>query len=337
MVRRLFLCLTLTAAAFSGCYQPARSISFYYWRTSFLLDSTEKQTLQSNHTAMLYTRYFDIDFAPTDSAPAPIAITRFDSSRIVINIIPVIYIRNRVFEKNSSALVKQLPKKVYALVSSISKSIQQSPTTIQFDCDWTESTRDAYFQFLQQYKIISGQTVTATIRLHQVKYAARTGIPPVDNGVLMFYNMGEINAGNLNSIYDKSTAEKYSPAIKTYPLSLDIALPIFAWGLQIREGRVIKLLNKMNFLHFENDGNFILQNNNRYVANHACFHGGYYFQKNDEVKTEHVPEKDLMNIVEQVNRNSNHRIRNIIFYDLDKENIRLYEAGVFKKIMDHLD
>ena len=320
-----------------GCNKSAKSVSFYYWRTNFRLDSVERQTLTANHVRALYTRYFDIDFPTADSAPGPIAITSFDSSSLSISIIPVVYIRNRVFEKLSLQASGGLSEKVFSLINGISKSIGQTPKLVQFDCDWTESTREKYFLFLKQYKAIATQSTEATIRLHQVKYPIQTGIPPVDYGALMFYNMGDIDAGNNNSIYDKSIAEKYSPYIKSYPLTLDIALPIFAWGLQIREGKVIKLLNKMNFLHFENDSNFMASGKGRYTARQACFHGGYYFQDKDEVKTEHVPEQDLLEIVTQVNRYSNHRIRDIIFYDLDKENINLYEAGIFKKIMDRTD
>lgn len=285
----------------------------------------------------LYVRYFDIDFLPQDTAPTPITPIVFDKAGITASIIPVIYIKNRVLERIDNAGITLLVNKINNLVNSINHTINKTPAAIQFDCDWTETTRDKYFLLLQQYKNLSKEIISATIRLHQIKYTARTGIPPVDYGVLMYYNMGNIDAGTDNSIYDKAIASKYNPSIKYYPLTLDIALPVFAWGLQIREGKVIKLLNKMNFLHFENDSNFTAAGNGRYNVKHACFHGGYYFKENDAVKTEHVPEDDLMDIIKQVNRYSNHRIRNLIFYDLDKENLTLYDAVIFKKILDRLN
>ena len=83
---------------------------------------------------------------------------------------------------------------------------------LQIDCDWTESTRDKYFHLLSTLRNElerNKQIISATIRLHQVKYAAITGIPPVHRGMLMYYNMGKINATDNNSVYDKKIAEKY--------------------------------------------------------------------------------------------------------------------------------
>ncbi|MEO5682666.1 MAG: hypothetical protein ABIQ88_08490 [Chitinophagaceae bacterium] len=330
----IIVCCSLLLVA---CHQRSKSISFYYWRTSFKLDSLEKETIQYNAVETLFTRYFDIDFLPADTSPKAIAPIVFATSNAITSILPVVYIKNRVFERLDTAGVTRLTERTLTLVNGINRRANTSPKEIQFDCDWTETTRDKYFLFLRGYKRIAHQPVSATIRLHQVKYPGRTGIPPVDYGVLMYYNMGSIDAGTGNSIYEKSTASKYNPSIKNYPLTLDIALPIFAWGLQVRDGKVIKLLNKMNFLHFENDTNFIKTDNDRFTVQHACFHGGYYFQENDVVKTEYTPEEDLLEIVKQVNRYSNGRIRNLIFYDLDKENLVLYEKNIFKEIMDSTD
>ena len=320
-----------------ACNHRPKSMSFYYWRTTFALDSAERRTLAVNNVHELYTRYFDIDFSATDLAPTPLAIISFDSSTIPATVIPVIYIKNRVFEKISVAAAGALSEKVYDLITSINRSAHITTSQVQFDCDWTETTRNNYFTFLQQYRAVSKQTLSATIRLHQVKYAERTGIPPVDYGSLMYYNMGNIDADDRNSIYDKKIAEKYNSSIQTYPLPLNIALPIFAWGLQVREGKVVKLLNKMSFLRFENDSNLIAITASRYYVKNACFHGGYYFKQGDEVKTEHVTAEELAGIIRQVNRYSNHNIRQIIFYDLDKENLALYDKNVFQQILDRLD
>jgi len=320
-----------------ACNRRPHTVSFYYWRTHFFLETSEKQALADNDARELYTRYFDIDFSPADTAPMPVAIIRFDSLPAPVSIIPVIYIKNRVFEKIDALAAITLANKVNLLINDINRSAQLVTSQVQFDCDWTETTRNNYFTFLQQYKIISKQTISATIRLHQVKYRVRTGVPPVDYGSLMYYNMGTIGTGDENSIYDKSIAEKYNAYIESYPLALDIALPIFAWGLQLRDGKVIKLLNKMNFLHFDNDSNFTATAAGRYQVRNACFHGGYYFKQYDEIKSEHVPAEDLNGIIKQVNKYSNHKIRNIVFYDMDKENIILYDKNVFRKMVDRID
>lgn len=334
---RYLFAIVIIGGLLPACRQRQKNLSFYYWKTSFHIDSLEAASLRFNQVATLYARYFDVDFLPGDSAPSSVSPLTWDSAALPTPIIPVVYLKNRVFWQLDSNQTLQLSKNVYQLVSGISKAKKISPGEIQFDCDWTESTRDKFFLFLKAYRRLSKQIISCTIRLHQVKYPVKTGIPPVDHGILMYYNMGEIDAGTGNSIYEKAIADRYIPALSSYPLQLDIALPIFAWGLQVRDGKVVKLLNKMNFLHFENDANFTALPQHRYRARHACFHGGFYFKENDQVKTEFVSEAQLLEMVDQVNQHSNHRIRNLIFYELDKENLVLYEKDVFRKILDRTD
>lgn len=112
-------------------------------------------------------------------------------------------------------------------------------------------------------------------------------------------------------------------------------MPIFSWGLKISNGKVVQLLNKINFSHFKNDSNFISTKNNRFLVKHACFKGGYYFRENDEVKIEHISAQDLLEITEQINHHSGSKTRNLIFYDLDSTNLIHYEKNIFKEILDN--
>lgn len=317
IMRFIVVLLLLTA-----CEHTRKPLSFYYWKTTFSLNAFEKKILQEQQVKKLYIRYFDVD----DTGPiAPIqlhdAINQFE-------VVPVIYIKNKTFEKSDSTLAR----KIFILASRIHQTSE-----IQFDCDWTLSTRDNYFEFLRQYKRLSNQTVTATIRLHQVKYKQRTGVPPVDRGILMYYNMGEINPGTSNSIYEKNIAGRYNQFIKSYPLELDIALPIFSWGYIVREGKVVRLLNKMNVDHFKNDANFIAAGKNRFRVQHACFKAGYYFQLHDMVKLEHVPEKELLDISKDIKKYAGRTLGEVILYDLDSSNIVQYDKDLFEKILDNLD
>ncbi|MDE3247230.1 MAG: hypothetical protein KGO82_01130 [Bacteroidota bacterium] len=326
--------LIVSCTIFFSCQQRSKSMSFYYWRTQFFMDSSEQQVLRDNQVNKLYIRYFDIDFPKEDTAPAPVGILQWNQQPLTPEVIPVVYIKNRVFQKLNTAGIRALAAHTHDLISQISKAKQVVHNEVQFDCDWTDSTRIAFFHFIETYRGLSQQIISVTIRLHQVKYHDRTGVPPADRGVLMYYNMSDINPGNRNSIYDKIIADNYVKYLSAYPMQLDLALPIFAWGLQVRDGKVVKLLNKMNYLHFETDSNFQPLPNHRFLAKQSCFHGGYYFIAGDEIKTEHVEEKELMEMVDQVNKYSNGRIRDLIFYELDKENLSLYDKAIFGKILD---
>lgn len=331
-------CLLLLLVFAVSCTQPnTKPISFYYWKTNFHLNNYEKQTLSHNGVQTLYVRYCDVDLEPGATNPKSIATISFDTSTHTYNIIPVVFIKNRTFINTDSIAVTALADSVFKLVAQINSAQRITPPEIQFDCDWTETTKDNYFLFTNHYRTISKQRISCTIRLHQVKYPAATGIPPVDRGVLMYYNMGSINAGPQRSIYEKNIAGKYNSFIASYPLPLDVALPIFSWGLKIRNGRVVELLNKIYFRHFENDSNFKYVSKNRFTAVHPCFKAGYYFAQGDEVKIEQVPANDLLEMAGDIKRNSNKNIGNIIFYDLDSTNLVQYEKNIYKKVVARFD
>lgn len=335
MHRILLLVIILFTASCSR--DTTRHISFYYWKTSFHLNNYEKQTLADNAVQTVYVRYCDVDLEPGAASPKPVATIAFDTTAHTYNIVPVIFIKNRTFIKTQPAAVSALADSVFKLVSQINSTQKINPPEIQFDCDWTETTRENYFLFINRYRAISKQRISCTIRLHQVKYPGTTGIPPVDRGVLMYYNMGSINAGPQRSIYEKSVAGKYNSFISTYPLPLDVALPIFSWGLKIRNGRVTELLNKIYSRHFENDSNFRYLNKNLFTAVHPCFKAGYYFARGDAVKIEQVSTSDLFEMADDINRNSNKNINSIIFYDLDSANLVQYEKNLYKKVVDRFN
>jgi hypothetical protein len=293
--------------------------------------------LGDNDVTTVYIRYFDIDFEPGSIEPKPLAPVRLNMSTKPFRIVPVVYVKNRVFQQLDSGGIAELAKDVFSLISKINIDHHIVNDEVQFDCDWTETTRDNYFHFIRKYRAISKVAISATIRLHQVKYHQITGMPPADKGVLMYYNMGTIDAGENVSIYDKSIAARYNSYIRSYPMVLDIALPIFLWGLQTRDGKVIQLLNKMNFSHFENDTNFIRLKKNFFSAKHGCFKGGYYFRQSDVIKIENVSSEELREIAGELSKYSKNQIRNLIFYDLDSVNLVHYDKDIFKEILYRID
>jgi hypothetical protein len=71
-----------------------------------------------------------------------------------------------------------------------------------------------------------------------VKYRERTGVPPVDRGMLMFYNMGRFSADpEARAIFDLESARRYLARISSYPLPLDLALPMWSWTVAPRSLR----------------------------------------------------------------------------------------------------
>ncbi|HTN17627.1 MAG TPA: hypothetical protein VL092_08105 [Chitinophagaceae bacterium] len=346
---KLVLFLLLSSCLLLSCRQHEAQrpeIAFYYWRTDFSLKPGEQRLLSNIPSAPLYLRYFDLVYDETAACVLPVSPVSVRSAPTQ-RIIPVVFIKNKVWERTDSLGIDSLAEHTLQLCRDINRRLAIHPNAVQIDCDWTSGTGPRYFYFLnllrqklQQaaaaYAFAPGTQLSATIRLHQVKYPGRQGIPPADRGVLMYYNMGKIGAGAENSIYEEETGLQYIRALKKYPLPLDFALPVFAWGIHIREGRVVELLNKMDSRDFDTDSRFRHAGVSRYSATASFFKNGFYFKEGDEVKVEEVKDTDLLRMARTLKKYYDHPVQRVVFYDLDSINISRYEEDIFTKVADRL-
>lgn len=142
-----------------------------------------------------------------------------------INIIPTVFITNECIQKLDTAQVISLAGKIVSLVKNIQINFlnNQKINEVQIDCDWSSSTKEKYFSLLTYIKKIGFPNLSATIRLHQVKFSATTGIPPVAKSLLMCYNMGNLkDPATKNSIIETAELKKYTSNLGAYPLPLDV-------------------------------------------------------------------------------------------------------------------
>jgi hypothetical protein len=242
-----------------------------------------------------------------------------------------VFIKNKVFlDKNCD--ITNLAKKTYNLIAQINTNNGISCEEIQIDCDWTLSSRDNYLKFISNFKKISGKKLSATIRLHQIKYFEKTKIPNVDKGVLMYYNMGKIATDTINSIYDRNIANNYIRSIKNYPLNINIALPIFSWGIHIRDGKVIELINKLDINKLNDKTYFKVDEKNRFQVIQDNYTSGTFYKLGDIIKFEIITPNDLIEMSSDLYENAKDIPEEIIFYDLDEFNINKYENDIYKKV-----
>lgn len=317
---------------FLSCSQKQKpSIAFYYWKTVFKTSTFEKEILADNQVSKLYVRYFDVDISPTDGAFYPKAAIHFESPTKGFDIVPVVYLKNKIFLKSNGDVI-DLANKISDYINQINAKNQIVSTEIQLDCDWTETSQKNYFAFIATFKKIRKEKLSATIRLHQIKYAKITKIPNVDKGVLMYYNMGTIAVDAPNSIYDKSNADKYMGSIKNYPLKLRVALPIFSWAIHIQNHKVLGLKPKINIQTLTESPNFEKINANVFLSKKNQYWAGTFYLKNDMLKIEAISEENLLEMANDLSENSKQQPEEIIFYDLDEFNIKQYEKDIFKKI-----
>lgn len=298
----------------------------------FKFSNTEKEVLNENNVQKLYVRYFDIGLHPETNFPIPISPIRFEENPIEYTIVPVVFIQNKVMLQPNLD-VENLAQKTFDFIEQINSKNKISCQEIQIDCDWTLNSKENYLKFIEVFKKFSKKKLSATIRLHQVKYFKKTKIPNVDSGVLMYYNMGSIAPDSLNSIYDQKVAERYLKSLKKYPLHLDFAFPIYSWGVHIRDNKVIGLRSKMNSAGLEKDSNFEKVSPIFFKAKHSNYKNGVFYEENDLLKIEEIKAEDLKEMAEDLQDNLVEKPNEIIFYDLDEFNLNNYEKNIFKQVV----
>lgn len=307
-------------------------VSFYYWKTNFSLSKSEKEAIDNNAVKKIYIRYFDIDLHPKTDDAIPVSPIHFPEKPNVNEIVPVVFIKNKVLLK-ANLDVEKLAKQTFDFVNLINTQNKLSCNEIQIDCDWTLNSKANYLKFIEYFKQLSTKKISATIRLHQIKYFEKTDIPNVDSGVLMYYNMGTIGVNTLNSIYDRDIAQRYIESLKKYPLRLNFALPIYSWGIHIRDNKVIGLRSKMSVLDLKNDAKFSLDSNANFVVTISNYRNGTFYKKGDRLKIEAISENDLKEMAADLSENTATQPKEIIFYDLDEFNLKNYEKTIFEQVV----
>jgi hypothetical protein len=305
---------------FNSCKEdridPTFEESFYYWRTAFTLDEQEKQVLNERKVKRLFVRIFDIDIVRDKAVPvAPIR--WMDTTDI--EIVPTIFIKNRVFNKIEKSEVEDLAKEVAHLINS---GKTKNPREIQIDCDWTKGTKNAYFHFLKALQSSVGKKtiITSTLRLHQLKFPDIAGIPPVSRATLMVYNVGDFDDVNCqNSIIDLSTVLDYLGVEDKYPLSLDFAFPIFDQMVAFRENTYFAFFRNEQIDQILDIKNVTREDNMITITKDTMI-GLTSLLAGDKIRYEVSDPKIVDQIINHIKFQSREK-RNLVWFDLNQRNL----------------
>ncbi len=229
---RYILSLSILVATLSGCVHrhnavpDASGAAVYYWRTTMKLDSAERGFLTQHHVNKMFVRMFDV--VKRGGIPMPNAtITGLDSLPVGIKIVPVVFIMENCLHCDTTELAGRIVSRVAQMCETRNIDCHE----LQIDCDWTLRSRDVFYSLLKHIRAecaSRGWHLSATIRLHQLSMAA----PPVDYGVLMMYNTGDVRQRDgTNAILDPQHVAPYLHYLDNYPLPLCAAYPCFGWQL----------------------------------------------------------------------------------------------------------
>lgn len=340
--------LLLFCLLFSCTSPHTAEHSFYYWQSTYnAADGLPADSLQKrlgvNH---FYLHYFDVDWNEQTGMPVPVA--AFSSTDDIHELIgsnytPVVFITNRTFEKLADSSCEWLAQKVANKINAISSSLESAhpdaakadkEKEIQIDCDWTAGTKDRYFHFLRAFRqLYPGYTLSATIRLYPYKYPKKTGVPPVDRGMLMCYNLGNIKEPKtVNSILDINTLRQYMTAAQ-YPLPLDIAFPTFGWYVWFRGNEFKGIVHAPSSLT-DNSLIFSQLDNQQYRVKTDTALASNYYRSGDILRKEY-PDTTTLHAAVRLVQEKVPNYKRLTFYHWHPTSISIYEQVIQNAFTDH--
>ncbi len=310
------------------------NISFYHWKSNYQMDNDVRKYMRGLNCQKIYLHLFDVVKEGEISRPINIfQVTDSLKNDSSIHFVPVIFITNEVFSNTDTAKINRLTHRLKYFTDDMIRHSNINKNTIdeiQFDCDWTPSTKENYFTFLKYVKnLYPDVKISSTIRLHQIKDMKETGIPPVDKGYLMCYATSNANDGmDSNSILNIDLLKNYTENLNDYPIDLDYALPLFSWGIVSNKKSQIKLINGLT--HNDLDSvRFKRISENRYKVCEDCFINGLYINKGYTIEIEQITPTLLRNAIEYLD-NKIQKDYNIVYYHLSKGFLNRYTIDELK-------
>lgn len=319
-----------------------RNNSIYYWRTTFSLSDKEKQLIDRHDITRMYMRFFDVN-CPTKPVKGetvvPEATIKFlDSVPDNIEVVPTVYITTPAMQ-SMQAKEDDLAEKIVRRVNAICRKNNIRCKEIQLDCDWTGSTRRYFFRLCEAVKerLDSTQTLSSTIRLHQLTQTP----PPVDKGVLMVYNTGNLmEMTSSNSIFSQEDIRPYlrDDRLARYRLPLDVAYPAYGWSVAYHPSsdgyRFFRLMRRTDFSSYR--GLHQIGPNLYEASTTIDFSDGKDIDdkiyENYRIKIERPSAEEILKVKQLIDRQLNGKPHSNIIYHLDDSQLSHYSDYEISKI-----
>jgi hypothetical protein len=229
--------------------------AIYYCMDRLSLDSGQMKIIKEAGVKKLYVKFFDVYWNRITKAPNPIA--KLEVNKITkdwlkangVEVIPVIFLTNECLEKIDTGKYIELAERIYKLLDGMVVYYRMLPDIheVQFNCDWTESTRGTYFSMINYMRMLPmifdrKLTVSAAIYFDQYQNAEKLGIPPVNRATLMcFRSLKQDPSRNTVRTFKDDLA-----SLNKYPLPLDIVLSLPVDHFLYRNDRLTGILQNLS-------------------------------------------------------------------------------------------
>ena len=318
----LVVLIVLSMSSCANNIETNKNISFYHWKSKALFNQSYKKAFSTTKSNKLYLHYFDVESLAkpswNDGGIFPTYVLKYVSKDFRdLEIVPVVYITNSVFKEQIE--VSELSDRIKKLINQISEAhFKKEIKQIQVDCDWTESTRAAYFELINELQ--KSFEIDVTIRLHQIKFKDKTGVPPVKSGTLMLYNVGDLKNQQQNSILEASIVKQYVNAKTDYPLPLNLGLPLFSQTVIKNNNNEIKIINNSERDVLKQDDHFKIMDDLNLMVVKDTLYKGFFLSKGFSLKFEEINETAIIESYKII-KNSKLNVDEIIFYHLDEKSL----------------
>jgi hypothetical protein len=147
--------------------------------------------------------------------------------------------------------------------------------------------------------------------------------------------MGNLkNPATKNSIIEAAELQKYTGTLSSYPLPLDIGLPLFSWKVLFRQNRYVGLIENMpdSILQsglFEKRGNQY-----RLLKDSLVF--GYALHKDDILRDEQSDYKEVLSTVAIIGSKLKNTPCRVSLYHLDSLILKKYSLHELETIYNSL-
>lgn len=344
MLKKIFVILFFLLMLLSCTYNPSfhnDGNGIYYWRTTLSLNDAERKFLKKHNVTRMYIKFFDVgeDFGASDARIIPKATIQFkDSLPTEIEIVPTIYITTSAMEA-MQLKEEEYAEKIFRRIHAICRRNGIEFKELQLDCDWTKSTRKYFFKLCEEVKqcMDSTQTLSSTIRLHQLTQSP----PPVDKGVLMVYNTGNLmKMTTANSIFSRRDIEPYlmDNRLENYALPLDVAYPAYGWSVMFHPGKDKFYFNRiMRQTDFSSYSGLKQIDKNMFEATedinlnpeNDTWNGVY---KGCRIRLERPTAREILEIKGMIEKRLKDKSHRNILYHLDESQLSHYSDNEIDKI-----
>jgi hypothetical protein len=303
-------------------------------------ENENQQLFQTLKGERLYLKMFEVTYSDQEGA-IPIGKTRiklFNEFMSDAELVPCVFIENDVLKKLSNSKLDELADNIVFLVNKyIAEDLfapeakNNSYQELQIDCDWSQSTKDSYFELLKRIKEKSKKTVSCTMRLYPYKYRDKMGTPPVDRIMLLCYNLlNPTKNTDKNTILEIEELKKYIDFNAVYPIPVDVALPVYSTGYRFDHQQF------GGAFHAVPEGFEAMakptETNLHYIVPRDTSLDHIYFHKGEKVKIERVSESDLLKASELLSDHIDQETMNVALYHLNHEELNQYDHEILDSV-----